>query len=113
MRSGPDAPNRFVVQKAPPQTRCLVMFRTPPLVTPMTLPDGGDPIQEQQRAAQLRELTDKAVLLVGWERVWNDDTTRFLHSYDASLERGHPDLVVAPRDTEELAALIAAAYRCG
>lgn len=59
----------------------------------------------------LRQLRFAAVSILGPDQVWSDPTTLELHSYDASLERGRPDLVVRPRKAEELRALVAAAHR--
>lgn len=59
----------------------------------------------------LSDLYSDAVQLLGRTRVFSDRTYSLLHSYDASMERGQPDLVVLPQRTEELCGLIAAAYR--
>lgn len=64
-------------------------------------------------AGDLAALRADAVEILGFARVRSDDTTTSLHSYDASLEHGRPDLVVAPRDRDELRALVAAASRRG
>ena len=61
--------------------------------------------------ARCHDLYDDAIEIVGKDHVRADNTTNLLHSYDASLEYGRPDLVVAPHDTDELRAVIAAAYR--
>jgi glycolate dehydrogenase FAD-linked subunit len=63
--------------------------------------------------ARCEAIRAEAVQLLGRDRVRTDDASRLLHSYDASLESGSPDLVVAPRSSDELRALIAAAYRHG
>jgi glycolate oxidase len=73
----------------------------------------ADVDQVPEHRARCQDLRQAAVRLVGKERVRSDETTRFLHSYDASLEHGYPDLVASPRDTGELRALVAAAYHHG
>jgi len=72
-----------------------------------------EPVQKAEHAARCRDLYEEVVLLLGEGRVRTDETTTHLHSYDASLEHGRPDLVVNPRDVDDLRALIAATYRCG
>ena len=72
-----------------------------------------DAAQAPEHRARCQDLRQDAVRLLGKERVRSDETTRFLHSYDASLERGYPDLVASPRDTGDLRALVAAAYHRG
>ena len=59
------------------------------------------------------DLYDDAIEIVGKEHVRADTTTNVLHSYDASLEYGQPDLVVAPHNSDELRAVITAAHRHG
>lgn len=63
--------------------------------------------------ADLAALHAAAVEIVGAARVCDDRTTARLHSYDASMEHGRPDLVVAPTDRVQLRALVAAATRHG
>ncbi|MDE1674750.1 FAD-linked oxidase C-terminal domain-containing protein [Nocardia gipuzkoensis] len=58
-------------------------------------------------------LRQRAAAIVGAERVYADRTHQVLHSYDASMEYGRPDLVVAPTDRGQFRALVAAAYDCG
>ena len=60
----------------------------------------------RDRCSALREA---AVRLLGAERVWGDAVTTRLHSYDASLEQGQPDLVACPHDRDELCALVSLA----
>lgn len=55
----------------------------------------------------------EAVELLGSEGVRTDHASKMLHSYDASLEAGRPDLVVTPRSSDDLRALVAATYRHG
>jgi len=55
-------------------------------------------------------LREAAVRLLGSARVRDDPATLHLHSYDASLERRVPDLVIRPRDRDELRALVRLAY---
>lgn len=57
------------------------------------------------------ELSAEAAEIAGGQHVHADATSTALHSYDASLEAGRPDLVVAPQTTDELRALVAAAHR--
>ncbi|ASW54781.1 FAD-binding oxidoreductase [Plantactinospora sp. KBS50] len=63
--------------------------------------------------ARLADLRRRAVEIVGPAGVRSDPATRLLHSYDASMEHGLADLVVAPGDRDELCALVAAAYATG
>ena len=61
--------------------------------------------------ARCQDLYGEALEIVGADHVRADPTTMSLHAYDASLEYGRPDLVVAPHDTNELCAVVAAAHR--
>jgi len=61
--------------------------------------------------ADLRRLEVAARSIVGPGQVRSDPATLDLHSYDASLERGRPDLVVRPRSAAELGQLVAAAHQ--
>src|SRR5262249_7368197 len=106
-------PSRYAILPCLHATRSPAMARTPPFAAPAMAPDRDDPIQDLEHPARCRDLHDEAVLLLGSDRGWNDATTKLLHSYDASLERGRPDLVVAPRDVDDLRALVVATYRCG
>ncbi|WP_394620174.1 FAD-linked oxidase C-terminal domain-containing protein [Lentzea sp. JNUCC 0626] len=64
-------------------------------------------------ADRLAELRSRAERIVGGQRVKADPDTLRLHSYDASMEHGLPDLVAAPRDRDQFRALVAAAHACG
>lgn len=68
---------------------------------------------DEVRGDRCRELFRAAAEIVGRDHAHSDPTAALLHSYDASLERGVPDLVVAPGDTDELRALVVAAHRFG
>jgi glycolate oxidase len=72
-----------------------------------------DDADRQVLRSRCLDLYDEVIGIVGQDRFHHDPTTNYLHSYDASLEYGQPDLVVAPKNVEELRALVAAAYRCG
>lgn len=61
----------------------------------------------------LAALREHAVSIVGPDRVATDATHRLLHGYDASMEVGSADLVAAPSNRDQLAALVAAAYQHG
>ncbi|MGH3939530.1 MAG: FAD-linked oxidase C-terminal domain-containing protein [Pseudonocardiaceae bacterium] len=61
--------------------------------------------------SRCHDLYGDAIQIIGKDNVRADSTTNVLHSYDASLEQGQPDLVVAPHNTEELRALVAATHR--
>src|SRR2546430_4605740 len=113
MRSRRDGPSRYATYRPLRTTGRQAMVRTSPPAAPGTGQDRDDPVQELEYATRCRDLHDEAVLLLGDDRVWDNETTKLLHSYDASLERGRPDLVVAPRDIDDLRALIVATYRCG
>jgi glycolate oxidase len=70
--------------------------------------NGPDPRTTAGRQARCHGLYREALRIVGKDHVHGEHATMMLHSYDASLEQGRPDLVVAPRNTEQLRALIAA-----
>ncbi len=73
------------------------------------MPEEGGRVSDYHSRCQ--DMRDDAIEIVGKEHVRADNTTNVLHSYDASLEYGQPDLVVAPHNTDELRAVIAAAHR--
>jgi len=49
--------------------------------------------------------------IVGAENVLSSDVDLELYSYDASLERARPDVVVLPDTTEEVSKIMALAYK--
>lgn len=61
----------------------------------------------------LEAATEALVGLLGPERVLSGQVDRELHSYDASLERGLPDLVVFPAVVSDLAAVVTTARAHG
>ena len=61
--------------------------------------------------SRCHDLHGDVIEIVGKHHAHCDATTNVLHSYDASLEYGKPDLVVTPHDTDELRAVVAAAHR--
>ncbi|MBW1870079.1 MAG: FAD-binding protein [Deltaproteobacteria bacterium] len=56
-------------------------------------------------------LIDSLKEIVGAEYVLSSDMDLALYSYDASLEKGMPDVVVMPGSTEEVSKIMALAYR--
>lgn len=56
-------------------------------------------------------LIDSLKEIVGTEYVLSSDMDLALYSYDASLEKGMPDVVVMPGSTEEVSKIMARAYK--
>lgn len=56
-------------------------------------------------------LIDSLKEIVGTEYVLSSDMDLALYSYDASLEKGMPDVVVMPGSTEEVSKIMALAYK--
>ena len=56
-------------------------------------------------------LIDSLKEIVGAEYVLSSDMDLALYSYDASLEKGMPDVVVMPGSTEEVSKIMALAYK--
>ncbi|RLC24786.1 MAG: FAD-binding oxidoreductase [Deltaproteobacteria bacterium] len=57
-----------------------------------------------------QEVIDRLKEIVGPEHVLTSDMDRALYSYDASLEKALPDVVVLPASTEEVSRIMALAY---
>ena len=57
-----------------------------------------------------QEVIDRLKEIVGPEHVLTSDMDRALYSYDASLEKALPDVVVLPASTEEVSKIMALAY---
>ncbi len=62
---------------------------------------------------QPKELIRNLRQIVGKENVLTSRTHSELYSYDASLARGGPDLVVFPATTSEISQIVKAAHRAG
>ena len=60
-----------------------------------------------ERGELLASLKD----IVGEEHVLSSEMDLTLYGYDASLERGKPDVVVLPGSTEEVSKVVKLAYR--
>ena len=58
-----------------------------------------------------QELIDRLQEIVGPENVLATQMDLMLYSYDASLEKGKPDVVVLPGSTEEVSKIMALAHR--
>jgi predicted nucleic acid-binding protein len=56
-------------------------------------------------------LVEQLKEIVGPENVLSSQMDLMLYSYDASLEKGKPDVVVLPGSTEEVSKIMALAYR--
>ncbi len=61
-------------------------------------------METQELIACLKEIVDP-------EYVLTTDMDLALYSYDASLEKGRPDVVVLPDSTEEVSKIMALAYK--
>ncbi len=59
------------------------------------------------------QVVDELKRIVGSKHVLTDPEELFLFRYDASLERGRPDVVVLPGSTEEVAGVVRLAYERG
>jgi len=57
-----------------------------------------------------QDLIDRLAEIVGPENVLSSHMDRMLYSYDASLEKGKPDVVVLPDSTEEVSMIMALAH---
>ncbi len=57
------------------------------------------------------ELIDRLKEIVGPEHVLTSEMDLMLYSYDASLEKAKPDVVVLPGSTEEVSKIMAVAYK--
>jgi len=60
---------------------------------------------------EIEELREQLKAIVGPENVLTSAMDLALYSYDASLEKGMPDVVVMPGSTEEVSKIMALAYR--
>ena len=58
-----------------------------------------------------KELAERLREIAGKDYVLTSDMDRMLYSYDASLEKAIPDVVVLPNSTEEVSKIMSLAYR--
>ena len=58
-----------------------------------------------------RQLIKRLEEIVGAENVLSSDVDLELYSYDASLDRARPDVVVLPGTTEEVSKIMALAHK--
>jgi glycolate oxidase len=57
-----------------------------------------------------QDLLTRLKEIVGPEHVLHSDMDLTLYGYDASLEKGKPDVVVLPNSAEEVSRVVASAY---
>lgn len=76
----------------------------------MSLPGTDERASLDHNVAQFVKRTER---LLGHGRVWHDKLSCELYSYDASLEKRSPDVVVVPRSTDDLAPIVMSARQHG
>ena len=60
---------------------------------------------------EMQMLIERLKAIVGSEYVLHSEMDRTLYGYDASLEKGKPDVVVIPDSTEEVSKVVSLAYQ--
>jgi len=75
----------------------------PPVVT--------SPVYERMSAAQKAEVVSKLSALLGVRHVLHSPYDLTMYEYDASIDRGQPDIVVLPASSQEIAQIVKIAAR--